>query len=214
MPDMDYQGNSKRAKEAADAQEKKKDLEPVVTGEVIKRERSFGSKFKSIFFGGEFKSSLKFVAADVLLPGLRNMLFDSGSRGLERLVYGETIRTRRPSQQHNYRSHFQYSGPSSYRDPRYDRPALPDQRPSMMRQVRRETNDYVLASRQEAETVLETLVGIIEKYGVASIADLHQLMGLPTSPIDNKWGWTYLNNAEVRQVRDGFLLDLPSTEEV
>jgi hypothetical protein len=212
MPEMDYQGNSKRAKEAADAEEKKKEIEPVVTGEVIKRERSFGTKFKSIFFGGEFKSSLKFVAADVLLPGLRNMLFDSGSRGLERLVYGEATRSRRPSHHTDYRGAWQYSGPQSARDPRYRPGFLPDQRP--MRQVRRETNDYVLASRAEADTVLERLVDIIDKYGVASIADLHQLMGLPVSPIENKWGWTYLNQAEVRQVRDGYLLDLPSTEEV
>jgi hypothetical protein len=213
MPEMDYQGNSKRAKEASDAEEKKKEIEPVVTGEVIKRERSFGQKFKTIFFGGEFKSSLKFVAADVLLPALRNMVFDSGSRGLERLVYGEAIRSRRPSQHTDYRSSYSYNRPLYRDDPRYQRPGfLPDQRP--MRQVRRETNDYVLASRQEADTVLERLGDIIEKYGVASIADLHQLMGLPVSPIENKWGWTYLNNAEVRQVRDGFLLDLPSAEEV
>jgi hypothetical protein len=210
---MDYAGNSKKAKEEADKEEKKKEIEPVVTGEVIKRERSFGHKVRAIFFGGEFKSALSFVARDVLLPGLRNMVFDSGSRGLERLVYGETVRARRPSQYTDYRSRFTLSGPSRYDDPRYGRPALPDQRHSY-RQVRRETNDYVLSTRQEAETVLERLLDIIEKYGVASIADLHQLMGLPVSPIENKWGWTYLNQAEVRQVRDGYLLDLPPTEEV
>jgi hypothetical protein len=208
---MDYQGNSKRAREASEPKEPKV-IEKVVTGEVIKRERSFGQKFKNIFFGGEFKSSMKYVAADVLLPALRNMLFDSASRGAERLIYGDAPARGRPRHT-DYRSRYQYSGPATYQDPRYMRPAaLPDQRP--MRQVRRETNDYIVSTRNEADEIIERLGDILEKYGVATLSDLHQLMGLPTSPIENKWGWTYLNNAEVRQVRDGFLLDLPPTEEV
>ena len=72
----------------------------------------------------------------------------------------------------------------------------------------------ILASREEAELVLERLLDIISKYEVASLADLYDLTGLPSSHVDNKWGWTYLNNTEIRQVRDGYLLDLPPLEEI
>ena len=111
----------------------------------------------------------------------------------------------------NYGSRVQYNSPV-----RRDRAYLPDQAPArpLGRQVRRETNDLVLTSREEAELVLERLTDIIDKYGVASLADLYDLTGLPTSHVDNKWGWTYLNNTEIRQVRDGYLLDLPPVEEI
>lgn len=57
--------------------------------------------------------------------------------------------------------------------------------------------------------VLERLNDIIDRYEVASVADLHELVGLPTTHVDNKWGWENVRYAEVRQIREGFLLDLP-----
>jgi hypothetical protein len=72
----------------------------------------------------------------------------------------------------------------------------------------------ILSSREDAERVLEQLLDIIEKYDVASWADLCELVGWPSTPIDNKWGWTYLTNVSVRQVRDGYMIDLPGLEAV
>lgn len=210
MP-TEYGSNSHKSRAQQKPEEKEK-IEKVVTGEVVQKKRSFGQKFKAIFFGGEFRSSSKYVAGEVLLPTLRNMLVDATTRGMERMVYGESSARRRiggpgPS----YGSRIQYNNPTLRRD----RPYLPDQVLNRtMRQVRRDTNDLVLASREEAETVLERLLDILSKYEVVSLADLYDLCGLPTSPIDNKWGWTYLNNTEIRQVRDGYLLDLPPTEEI
>jgi hypothetical protein len=82
------------------------------------------------------------------------------------------------------------------------------------RQTKRESNDLVFASRPEAELVVERLIDIIDKYDVASLADLYDLVGLPTAHTDNKWGWTYLNNVEIRQIRDGYLVDLPALEAI
>ena len=46
----------------------------------------------------------------------------------------------------------------------------------------------ILNSRSESELVLESLQDIIDKYDVASVADLYQLVGLPTAYTDNKLG--------------------------
>lgn len=204
---VDYQGNSHKGKEKAIAREEKK-IEKVVTGEVIKQKRSFGQKFKAVFFGGEFRSASKYIAADVLFPAIRNLIVDATTKGVERVVYGESAAQRRRTP--SYGSRIQYNNPI-----RRERAYLPDQPShSLLRQARRDTNDLVLASREEAGLVLERLIDIVDKYGVASLADLYDLTGLPSSHIDNKWGWTYLNNTEIRQVRDGYLLDLPPTEEI
>lgn len=201
----DYQGNSHKSK-PQEIPEKK--VEKVVTGEVIQKKKSFSQKFKSVFLGGELKGATRYVVADVVYPALRDLVFNSVTRGADRMIYGESATQRRRPPV--YGSRIQYNSPV-----RRDRPYLPDQPPhSVARQVRRETNDLVLATREEAETVLERMFDIISKYEVASLADLYELTGLPTSPIDNKWGWTYLNNTEIRQVRDGYLLDLPPAEEI
>jgi hypothetical protein len=91
---------------------------------------------------------------------------------------------------------------------------IPDQRPyrASANAPRREMNQIILYSRSEAENVLERLTDIIDRYETVSVADLYQLLQLESSPIDNKWGWTYLHNTEIRQVREGFLLDLPPVE--
>jgi len=215
MPDerdpLKYQsthGNSHKQKEKAEALANKT-IEKVVTGEVVQKKKSVGQKFKGIFFGGELKGAARYIAADVLLPALRNLLVDTTSKGIERVVYGESSAQRRRTV--GYGSRIQYNNPIARRDHAY----LPNQPAhSTMRQVRRDTNEFVLASREEAELVLERLNDIVDKYEIASLADLYQLMGLPTSAIDNKWGWISLVNAEIRQARDGYVLDLPPTEEI
>lgn len=206
---MDYQGNSNKDKDKKVRQPREdKVIEKVVTGNVIQKPPTLGHKFKATFFGGEFKGAMRYLAADVLLPAFRNLLVDATTKGVERVVYGESsARRHRPF---DYRSRVQYNSPLMARP---ERARLPDQ-PLYTRQTRRETGDLVLASREEADLVLERLIDIVDKYEVASVADLYELTGLPASHVDHKYGWTYLNNTEIRQVRDGFLLDLPPAEEI
>lgn len=202
---MEYTGNAHKQRDSQTTPPKEK-VQPVVTGEVIVKKKSWGEKFKGIFFGGDAKNALRYIAADVFLPTVRNLLVDATTKGVERMVYGDSpSQRRRPT---TYGARIQYNAPIQR-----DRAYLPDQ-PRSLRPVRKDTNDLVLASREEAELVLERLIDIVDKYRVASLADLYDLVGLPSSHVDNKWGWTYLNNTEIRQVRDGYLLDLPPTEEI
>lgn len=208
---MDYQGNTDKSKLGAQPKPEK-NVEKVITGEVITREPSFGKKFKGVFFGGEFKNSMKYIAADVLLPAFRNLIVDATTKGMERIVFGESSYHRRRPE---FRSRVQYNSPvmRQLRDPR-ERAYLPDQPPYPYRTARREAHEVILSSREEAEKVLEALIDIVEKYEVASLADLLELCGQPSAHTDNKWGWAYLHNAEIRQIRDGYLLELPTMEPI
>ena len=71
-----------------------------------------------------------------------------------------------------------------------------------------------MASKSDADTVVENLVNVVDIYEVVSVADLNELLGLPTSHVDHKWGWTNLASIEVRQVRDGWLIAFPPLEEI
>jgi hypothetical protein len=211
---MDYQGNPNKDKENKQARPAKQ-IEKVVTGEAVQKPKSIGRKFKDIFFGGNVKASAKYVTADVILPAFRDLLVDAITNGARRVVYGESMyRNRRPIE---YRPRVQYSNPinPSYRSWNEPRPRanLPDQR-NPYRAERRDANDIILSSKIDAERVVESLIEIVDKYEVASLADLYDLLGWQSSHVDNKWGWTYLNNVEIRQVRDGYLIDLPPLESV
>lgn len=212
MAPTDYQGNAHKGKEqkVEKDSEDRKVVEKVVTGVVIEKKPGIGEKFKKVFFGGEFRGAMKYIAADVLLPAIRNLFVDATTKGVERIVYGESRPMRRTG--FDYRSRVQYNSPT-FRTEIRPGPRLPDQAP-IMRSLHREPNDLVLASRDEAELVLERLGDILDNYDVVSVADLYDLTGLPSSHIDNKWGWTQLNKTEIRQVREGFLLSLPKPEEI
>jgi hypothetical protein len=215
---LDYQGNSNKDREKSEKKQKKQDekiIEKVVVSEVIIKPRGIGRKFKDVFFGGDFRLAMRYVATDVLLPAFRNLIVDSVTKGAERVVFGEASGYRRRPTGYGPITRVQYNNPIMQQrplDPR-DRAYLPDQ-PRLQRANRHHFNDVILISREEAELVVERMIDIIDKYDTASLADLYILLGLNSSPIDNKWGWRYLNNVEIRQVRDGFLIELPELEEI
>lgn len=212
---MDYNSNSKKSKEESEDKTTDKVIEKVVVSEVIVRKKPLGRKIKDIFIEGELRNAARFVAADVLLPALRNLLVEASNRGIERVVYGESYRrTGYPPQ---YGSRTIYNSPIN-RDrgysPQSSRPHVIPAQTVNRSQARRDGFEIILSSRAEAETVLERLTDILDQYDVASVADLHELVGVPASHVDNKWGWTVLNGVQIRQIREGFLLDLPAAENI
>lgn len=208
MTDSPFPSNSNKKKKEEEKADKV--VEKVVTGDVIKKKRSVGRRFKDIFFSGDFTGVTRYVASDVLLPALKNMVVDTTRTGVERMVYGESISRRRSN---DGRSRIRYDNPM--RDPR-TRTMLPDQppHPPPGRRGRYDTGEIIVSTRSEAETVVERLTEIIEKYDVASVADLYELLGLPTNYVDNKWGWSVLQYVDIRQNRDGWLIDLPTVEPI
>ena len=50
---------------------------------------------------------------------------------------------------------------------------------------------------------------LIETYGMASVADMYDLVGISCDYTANKYGWTNIRNAEVVRTRDGYMLKMP-----
>lgn len=213
---MDFPGNShssaKPPKKEPDAPKEKQ--EKVISGEAVQRKKGLGRKFKDVLFDGQLKTSAKYILTGVLLPSFKNMVVDATTKGIERIVYGENAPRRTPTSILDYgRPRVSYNTPVDRGVRAIGRSAmLPDQPP--LPNSRRDIGEIVLATREEAELVLERLGDIVEKYDVASVADLLDLVGLPNSFIDNKWGWNSLGYSAVRQVRDGYMLDLPMVQPI
>jgi hypothetical protein len=206
---------TKKDKEPGEEETPREKLKPVVTAEVVIKEPSLGRKMKSIFFGGEFKSASRYVVTDVILPAFRDTVFDVMTAGTERVIYGES---RTPRRRHRGMTTGALGSITNYNRPiqRGARSAmLPDQPPRGMNRVtRRESNDVLIADREEAVLVLDTLNECITRYEVASLADLNELLNQPSAVVDQKWGWFSLSDANIRQTRQGYLLELPPLEEI
>lgn len=205
---MDYQGNSRKDKEVT--AKPKKHIEKVITTEVVIQKRSLGRKFKDIIVEADFKSVTRYVIYDVLIPAARNTIVDASTKGIERMMYGDSA-VRRGSRGAGPR--ITYNNPINRSGPR-DMPSVRPSglTPSESRSPRHNRDDFILSTRAEAELVLERLNDIIDTFEVVSVGDLNELVGFPSSYTDNKWGWAYLGDVQIQQIREGYLINLPSAE--
>lgn len=209
---IDYSGNSHKAKDATAAKENSEERvkrEPVIEGIVVKQKKPLGRKFAEAFTGDDAQSVGNYVFMDVIIPAAKNMFVDAVTQGIERMIFGEA-----PSRRSGSRSSYGGSRGSSQYVP-YNKMSEPERtgRTSWSDRGRSTHNfdEIILKTRGDAERVLDSLAEVIDKYDVASIADLLDLVDITSSYVDNKFGWTMQTfaGARVVPVRNGYLLDLP-----
>lgn len=206
MTEREFPPNSDKSKlgEIEEPQDKK--VEQITTSPAVKRKKSVGKQFKSIFFGGDAKAALTYMIYEVVIPATKEMIVDAGREGLEKLVMGQSRRQRGAPT----------SGPGGYVS--YDRYAMrrgqpaPSRAMSQRARVRHDFGEIVLETRQEAEDVIDRMFDLVGQYGSASVSDLYELVGIQSTHADQKWGWEELRGAGTSRVRGGYLLDLPDPE--
>jgi hypothetical protein len=190
--------------------ENEKKVESVITGLAKKQKKSLLKRFTDVMVGGDSKSVGHYVLMDVVVPQLKDMLLEAASGGFEKLIFGEARRARYGSRPGVSRPPTNYArmgnNPigSTMREAR-DRP------PNPATPRRQEIDDILLATRVEAELVLERLYDLLKEYESVTVSDLYSLVGWSSSYTDQKWGWTSLTGSSVRRTRDGYILELPAT---
>ena len=201
METPDYPTNNRYEREAKPSRENK-NIKRVVNGKVVrkrKQQQGFAAAFQDIF---------GYVAKDVFIPYAKDMVSDAIVQGTDRLLFGESRNrpaARRTSGGGNGRvSYNRYSKPSA---PRRPDPA-PRQVPERSRGMH-QFDDIILASRIEADEVIDRLYDLLSQYEVVTVADFYELLGISPKYTDENWGWTDLRGATARRVRTGFMLDLP-----
>lgn len=190
----DYKPNNHRSKEEQNLPEKK--IEPVVKGKVTTKKNNV-RKLTNTFVTEDIQNVKSYVLMDVLVPAIKKAISDIVTNGIDMLLYGETGRSRRKTNASvvSYRNYY-----DSRREERYS---------SSRTRTGYSYDDVVLETRGEAEDVLSRMDELIDTYGVVSVADLYDLVGISCNYTDNKYGWTNLRNAEPVRVRDGYMLKLP-----
>lgn len=205
----DYQSNSQKSKDGGPGKASPIDapeVQKVVTGEVITRKKPTGKKLKELFINADVKSVILYVCTDVLVPAAKNMIVDAGTKGLERMFNADPNQYRRHLGNVG-QSRITYNAPVN-RDSMTNRMLSPVSQ-TLPRQARQQPDEIILSDRAQCEAVLEQMDAILETYRAVSVLDMKSLLGLATTPVENKWGWTNLSGARVIQIREGYLLDLP-----
>lgn len=201
---MDYPSNSMNAKQPPEPTPSAKKVERVTRTEVVKRKKPLGKRFAETFLGGDARGVGSYVMLDVLLPAFKDMVADAMTMGVEKMLWGEARSRSRTGARVgglvgggvNYNK----IGSGGWRpDPRSPRSA-------------RDADEYIIETRVEAEHVLDSMVKLMEKYDQVTVSDLKDLVGETAAYTDNKWGWTDLRGADIRRIREGYLLKLPPAD--
>lgn len=206
----EFPGNSKMPRSQTPAAEQEKKVESVVTNNVEKRKKSLLKRFTDIFIGGDSKSVVRYVVMEVLVPQAKDMMTEAASQGFERLIYGESRpNRRRGSDPRPYGGGTPYNRYAVRGNNPLGRAGGDDRRHVSTEARLQSIDDILLATRVEAETVVDRLYDLLKEYETVSVSDLNSLVGLSSNYTDQKWGWTELHGTQVRRVRDGYILELP-----
>lgn len=198
-----YKPNSHKYKEEQKQKKEqleKKKVEKVISGKAKIKKKSEATKLTEKIISTEDVGNLKsYLLEDVIIPTIRNTIWDAITNSLDMILFGGTGRSRRKS----------LSSKVSYRD-YYDEKKRGSSRLSERKRSGYDFDDIILETRGEAEEVLERMDELIETYSFASVADLYDLVGITCDYTDNKYGWTNIRNAEPIRVRDGgYMLKMP-----
>lgn len=195
MPDLNT-GNSLKNRE-----EDKKAVSKVTKGAVRTSKRKSG--FFEAFLEDDVSDIKAYVISDVIIPAIKNLIFDSFVGSIEMALFG-TVNRSRGRGGSNASSH--YVSYNKFSNNRSNSAA--DSR----RSSRLDYQDIVFEERADAEEVLDTLSNLIDDYGQASIGDFYDAAGItPDNDFakNEEYGWYDLRTAKVQRIRDGYIISMP-----
>lgn len=179
--------------------------EPIITGEVHKKKKTFGDTARKLFIKEDAKSVFSYVFNDILVPAFSNTIVDMIRNGAEMIFLGNARgpRTYNPNNSGRIRYDSYYDRREYEQDyrGRYSQP-----RPTMPTYA---FDDITFESRGDAEAVLLKLKERIYDSGAVSVAFLYSLIHWQSDYTADGYGWRDLRDAQVVLVRDGYWLRLP-----
>jgi hypothetical protein len=194
----EYKPNSHKFKEDQKGSVPEKKVEKVIAGTAKSKKKSEIQKFTDVFISEDVNNVKSYILLDVLVPAIKKAISDIVTNGIDMILYGGTGRTKSNSNASkvSYRSY-------------YDRGNDRRDYSAARTRIGYNYDDIILDNRGEAEDVLLRMDELISTYGLVSVADLCDLVGITGNYTDNKYGWTDIRSASVIRVRDGYMLKLP-----
>ncbi len=197
-----YPSNSNASKEAA--KEPKKKFEKVISGSAVVEPPK--GKFYKLFHSQEARDVKDSIVHDIVIPRLQDVLMGI----VESVIYGGRAPRSTYSSRYSSYDRPSYTVSSGYRYTSRDRDYRERSRP-------REHHDFqnvVLSSRGDAEMLLDNMIDCIQRYGMVTINQMYDMVGVTGEYTDEYFGWTSLRTARVVRDRGGYIVDLPPAQPV
>lgn len=208
---MDYPSNSKSGPPKGPQREKRVDS-PVIEGKVVPKKPTMGKRVANIFIMQDPKLSAKEAARDVLLPGVRKIIFDTLMQSLSRVMLNENRPIRSGLIQNTVGTFgqqvVQYNKPTVRQS--QQNPGAPQRGLTWQQRSQHNYDDLVYESLDDVIDVINTLKNLIDEYGQARVSDLYDKIGITSDFTDDTWGWIDLTEAGYRYDTQGYLLKLPA----
>ncbi len=221
----EFPGNSRRnlpaAKPAPEKKVPEKNVQKVVSGDVVQRKPSLSKRIKNVFLGGDTQSVKDYVVLEVIVPAFKDTITDAVTGAIERMVFGDNVRPGRgrargymPGMPPGYNN---YAGMSN-------RNVVPggafreDPRQQLSRQARAQHvfDEVIFPSRVDAEAVLRGMYELMDQFEQVTVSDFLELAGISgNNYMDHQFGWVDLRGVQVHRNRGGgFIIGLPPTEQL
>lgn len=195
----EYKSNSHRSKEAALASRERK-VEKVVTSPVRTKQKTGVQKLADLLLPEDVDSMKSYLIKGILIPAGKKVF----SEIIDTFLYGSSGNTRKntPASKVSYRSYYDQQND---RNDRRDTVVSPKPKTGF------KYDEVVFDNRGEAEDVLSRMEEVIATYGMVSVGDFYDMVGIVDENYTNeKYGWVNLHTASViRLPRDGYMIKLP-----
>lgn len=198
-----YPGNSHKSKDVkktAPTDEKK--IQKRVSKPAKTKKKGELRKIAEEFIVDDVKNIKTYVITDVLIPTIKDTIWDILTNTLDMFLFNGTK---------DHRKHGKSSPKISYRD-YYD--SKNDRGRNYEIRDRFDYDDLEFDSRGEADAVLTGMLETIDQYGVVSVADMYDMADVTAPYTGNRYGWTSLRNAEVVRVRNAYIIKLPKAKPI
>lgn len=202
---QEYRSNSHKSRqeqEEARQEKREKRVSTVVTGKVTTRENN-GRKLANIFISEDAANVKNYVFMDVLVPAIKKAISDIVRDGIDMILYGDTGRSRgnggrsRSIDRVSYREYYDDRRDGARRVERND----PNSRFTY--------DDLLFDEKGDAVLLLNEMKYTLKRYGIVTVADMYDIAELTAPHTASNYGWSSLRTAEVRRVRDKYMVDLP-----
>jgi len=78
--------------------------------------------------------------------------------------------------------------------------------------------EFLFKSKEEASKIIDEALELINNYGQISVADLYELVGVPSNFQDNNYGWKSIKNVKIKSssIYNGgtYILEFPKAEKL
>lgn len=189
--------------------------EAVVSGSVKKHKKGLVERLVVGILGPDGIPSIgSYVGKEIVKPAIKNIIADSITSGINMAMFGgDTPARRPPSGGYNNRS---YSPKTNYNQSYAPKSNYVEGSVKTSRRSGGRVEEYIIDNRRDAQDVLNGLHESILEYGMVTVADYYDLVGVEPIFTDNSFGWTDLRATTITPVRGGrgYIINLPIPEAV